>query len=170
MKEDIKYIIYSNKKGELSARGVDDFKESDVYLQGKCLVENAFRTFRLDRIIEVLDGPSRMSERLRFHKENETVVNELKLKPGTSGIKRNTEGKIEVCFTGFSRDEKEVLNKLSENKNLYIAKSVTVNLTILCCGENAGPKKKEDAIKQGCIILNKEEFLNFCETGEVPFE
>ena len=72
----------------------------------------------------------------------------------------------EICFTGFSPNEKNEITQIAENNNFHIAKSVTANLTFLCCGDNAGPSKMDKAEKQGTILLNKEEFykLSVCSS------
>jgi BRCT domain type II-containing protein len=74
----------------------------------------------------------------------------------------------EICFTGFSPSEKKEITQIAENHNFHIAKSVTTNLTFLCCGDNAGPSKMDKAEKQGAVILNKEEFYKLIQTGEIP--
>ena len=83
-------------------------------------------------------------------------------------LKPKKEPKVEICFTGFSVSEKKELTIFAEQNNFYIAKSITVNLNFLCCGKNAGPSKIKKADEQNVIILNKEEFYNLLETGEIP--
>lgn len=83
-------------------------------------------------------------------------------------LKPKSEPKIEICFTGFSPSEKNNLTKIAEENNLHIAKSITVNLNFLCCGDNAGPTKIKKAEEQNVILLNVEEFYNLIETGEIP--
>lgn len=78
------------------------------------------------------------------------------------------ESKVEVCFTGFSPSDKKELVEIAEDYDIHIAKSVTKSLMFLCCGNNAGPSKIAKAEKQGVKLINKDEFLNILETGEIP--
>lgn len=75
---------------------------------------------------------------------------------------------IEICFTGFSPNDKSELIRIAEENNFHVAHSVTSGLNFLCCGDNAGPAKLEKAIKQRVQILTREEYLNLINTGEMP--
>lgn len=74
---------------------------------------------------------------------------------------------FQVCFTGFGTSEKEMLIKSAEDVHLTVVTSVTKKLQMLIAGDNAGPSKLEAAKKQNVRILNKEQFLDFLETGEL---
>ena len=102
---------------------------------------------------------------------SESEINSLTERQGWDivySLKPKKEPKIEICFTGFSPTEKSALSKLAEENNFHIAKSITVNLNFLCCGENAGPSKMKKAEEQNVILLNADEFQNLIETGEIP--
>ncbi|HCE3233947.1 TPA: hypothetical protein NG565_001406 [Vibrio parahaemolyticus] len=75
---------------------------------------------------------------------------------------------MDVCFTGFAKDDKSELMSKAESKEMMVRQSVTRHLDILCYGYNAGPKKLEKALEQGVMILNRHQFENLLETGEVP--
>jgi len=117
-----------------------------------------------------------LSEKLTRILRSNTVLSELELNNLTErqgwdivyALKPKAERKVEICFTGFSPTEKDVLTKFAEKNNFHIAKSITVNLNFLCCGENAGPSKMKKAEEQNVILLNAEEFRNLIETGEIP--
>ncbi len=66
----------------------------------------------------------------------------------------------QICFTGFSPNEKKELQMLAKKYNLYVVKSVTRLLKYLCCGENAGPVKIMKAKDQGAIIIDKNGLQN----------
>ncbi|OWP85283.1 hypothetical protein BWK59_00660 [Flavobacterium davisii] len=83
-------------------------------------------------------------------------------------LKEKKDPKIEICFTGFNPNEKEILTELAKSKGFHIAKSITVNLNFLCCGSNAGESKMAKAIKQEVILLSENEFRTLIETGEIP--
>lgn len=66
----------------------------------------------------------------------------------------------EICFTGFDPDRKEELFEIAEMVGLKGVKSVTKKLAYLCCGENAGPSKKQKAEQQNSKILTEDDFIN----------
>ena len=117
-----------------------------------------------------------LSEKLTRILRSNTVLSELELNHLTERqgwdivyeLKPKIERKVEICFTGFSPTEKSLLTKFAEENNFHIAKSITVNLNFLCCGENAGPSKIKKAEEQNVILLNADEFRNLIETGEIP--
>ena len=74
----------------------------------------------------------------------------------------------EICFTGFTPEEKEGLWNIANEAGFQIVNSVTVHLSILCVGETPGPVKLDKAKKQNSLILNIEQFRNLLETGELP--
>ncbi len=74
----------------------------------------------------------------------------------------------QVCFTGFSTAEKTKLSTMAVESNLAVVSSVTKNLAFLCAGENAGPAKLEKAKGQGALVLNRMQFIQLLETGEIP--
>ncbi|WP_413485432.1 BRCT domain-containing protein [Shewanella baltica] len=72
---------------------------------------------------------------------------------------------IEICFTGFDTDERKKLWDLAESHGFLVRKEVTKKLHVLCTGKNAGPKKLEDAIKDGVIIITGDDFITYTKTG-----
>jgi DNA ligase (NAD+) len=85
---------------------------------------------------------------------------------GASSVKKLPE----VCFTGFSIDEKSGLESLAENAGLKVASGVTKKLFMLVAGVNAGPAKMQKAREQGVLVVDKGAFERFLDTGEVPSE
>jgi BRCT domain type II-containing protein len=75
---------------------------------------------------------------------------------------------FEICFTGFNTVERNELETLAASINFLVKKSVTKNLHILCIGDNAGPSKTDKAREFGALILNKSEFTQLIDTGELP--
>lgn len=100
-------------------------------------------------------------------------ISRLTEKEGWAWVYANDKQKIkgsplQVCFTGFGLTEREELEAMAEQAGLVVAKSVTKELGFLCVGENAGPSKVEKARNQKTVILTREEFEAFLETGEIP--
>jgi BRCT domain type II-containing protein len=49
-----------------------------------------------------------------------------------------------------------------------VVTGVNSSLSFLCAGDNPGPVKLAKAKYYGVSIMNRAEFLNFLETGEIP--
>lgn len=84
-----------------------------------------------------------------------------------SNAKPRKEKSTQVCFTGFSADEKSELVTLAEEARFEVVGSVTKNLAFLCAGDNAGPSKLEKAREQGVHVLSREQFEHLLETGDL---
>ena len=80
--------------------------------------------------------------------------------------KRNAK-RVEVCFTGFSDTEKAELISIAREANIQVRGSVTMNLDMLVCGNNAGPSKIKSAQGKGISRTNRIGFEKFIETGEI---
>jgi DNA ligase (NAD+) len=74
----------------------------------------------------------------------------------------------EVCFTGFSSDEREVLEALATEAHMRVVSTVTRNLMVLVGGRGAGPAKLDKARQQGVPVIDRDGFERFLETGELP--
>jgi NAD-dependent DNA ligase len=66
----------------------------------------------------------------------------------------------EICFTGFDLSRKADLQKIAEDCGFKCVTEVTKNLKFLCTGENAGPSKIKDAIRQGVQIMSEQDFIS----------
>jgi DNA ligase (NAD+) len=75
-----------------------------------------------------------------------------------------------ICFTGFSQTDKSELSSLATGARLRAVGAVNDSLSFLCVGDNAGPVKLAKAKKYGITIMNRAEYLNFLETGEIPIQ
>ncbi len=160
-------FIYKNLSNEVKEHTLGVAKVFTHHFSGQDLIANRYKVYRKDRVVEYLDNA-------------EEVLALYPIEPfkspsggGTTGINPHNPGNLlEVCFTGFRKADKERLTKLAQENRLYVARDVTVNLGILVCGYNAGPKKIERAVNsaQKVEIMNEEEFLHFVETGEVSGE
>ena len=157
-------FIYRSARGEITARAVTDISESDDYVQGFCLFRGELRTFRKDRILELISDPSTVQERLEFHIANNPPPIERSL----TGRTRPPSYLCDVCFTGFKQTDKKRLARWAEEAGFVVRKTVSQHLNFLCYGYNAGPAKMERARQQGVIIIDEEQFMYLLETGEVP--
>ncbi|MBI4642469.1 MAG: hypothetical protein HY790_05520 [Deltaproteobacteria bacterium] len=82
--------------------------------------------------------------------------------------KRNQKNLAEVCFSGFTVSEKEVLEQEAREAHLEVVKSVTKQLRYLVAGPNAGPTKLKKACEQEVVVLSLDQFRTMVETGDLP--
>jgi NAD-dependent DNA ligase len=71
------------------------------------------------------------------------------------------DNRLQICFTGFGQSHKQALEGIAEANGLRVVMSVTAKLAFLCCGENAGPAKKNKAFSQSVDYLTEDTFLEF---------
>lgn len=170
MKESFRFI-YRDARGNITVREVvAAIPVGDNYLQCFDAGENHMRTYRRDRVLELITDQSEecIEERLKWFRDNSPPP----LPKGTLGKrgKWNSESSPEVCLTGFKKDDKSRLTQLAESAGLYVAGRVTNNLKILVCGYNAGPVKKQRAQVVGAMVLSESQFIEYVETGEIAEE
>ena len=151
-------FIYQDARGNITAREITEISETEAYLQGYCHLANDLRTFRKDRVLEVLSSSDDIGSKVDYYISTSPPP---KAAPKSHHI-------LDVCFTGFKSEDKKRLKEMAENTGMIVRSSVTRNLNFLCCGYNAGPKKVEKARAQNVIALNEDQFVRLLETGEVP--
>ena len=71
---------------------------------------------------------------------------------------REAKRKPEVCFSGFNRKEREMLESIAIEKGFEPKGSVTSRLVYLIIGDSAGESKIAKAEKKGVQILRREDF------------
>lgn len=164
-----KNIVYVNAKNEVSVRKIKIAHEDDDTIEAFCISTGGYKTFKKDRILkEFKDSEINEIEKFAEEKQKEYVIRESH----STGkkLRHNSEGRIEVLFTGFSAVDKKELMDLAKENEFYIPSGVTKNLDFLVCGSNAGPSKLKQAKENGADILNKETYLHLIETGEIIIE
>lgn len=150
------YFVYINAKGEVKSYCLHEISESNDYIQA--IHHGVLKTFRQDRVIW------RGACESEAAKVAETSQHITLPKPP----KAPSHNLLEVCFTGFTKTKKAELTTASEAAKCLVRQSVTSNLDILCCGNNAGPKKVHAARRDGVLILTEQQFKYLLETGEIP--
>lgn len=157
-------FTYTNAHGETSEREVKVDYVDDTYIEGYCYSAQGTRTFRLDRI----DGMIWQNNECFF--VDEWLGKQGIRKKQSSLIKptKQKSHKLEICFTGFKRDEKLKLELLAEKNGFKVRTAVSKNLDFLVCGVNAGPSKIEQALERGIPYFSEDEFMAMLETGEIP--
>tara|TARA_B100001029_G_C14804303_1_gene308797 strand:- start:16 stop:501 length:486 start_codon:yes stop_codon:yes gene_type:complete len=156
-----KYVVYLNRFNE-----VKPYKIKIIFVIGdivdvKDLVENKNKTFKRSNIL---------SNHKNFNdaqKEAEKLQKNYKLIPRQKTDRSNPEKKLEVCFTGFSKKDKENLIEIAKINNFFVRTEVTKKLSLLVCGDNAGPSKLIKASKMNVPkVYGKDGFKEFLDTGE----
>ena len=157
-------FTYTNAQGETSEREVKVDYVDDTYIEGYCYSAQGTRTFRLDRI----DGMIWQNNECFF--VDEWLGKQGIRKKQSSLIKptKQKSHKLEICFTGFKRDEKLKLELLAEKNGFKVRTAVSKNLDFLVCGVNAGPSKIAQALERGIPYFSEDEFMAMLETGEIP--
>ncbi|NIC26552.1 BRCT domain-containing protein [Serratia plymuthica] len=181
--EDI-YFVYVNAKNKVGAYSLNSpfTGWGEYYLHGFCQTRGHYRTFKTERVLRYFDSIKEAEDYANTVTpddfSNFNFSDDGRLGTGGTSYKRyespgmfeplDFSGPLEVCFTGFKKEDKERLSKIARESGMVVRKDVTVNLHFLCGGYNAGPKKLEVAQKKGTIILHESEFISLIETGVLP--
>ena len=152
-------FIYTNKEGITAERNVKGISANETHLQAFDSKEKMVKTFILNSI---------QNSEITIQETGEiiTVKNLDKYLPlfEPSYPKNRHPDKLQICFTGFAKDRKASLEELAKNIDmLWVTKQAGENLKILVCGNNAGHKKIEQAIKNNATIWNEGNFLEWIE-------
>ncbi|MBK5416377.1 BRCT domain-containing protein [Pseudomonas sp. TH31] len=164
---------YRDAKGNLSERELTQWSENSLYLQGRSSSDSFPKTFRKDRIVEVLLGAELLL--------NDTAPPAPKLQPklaasalalqaasSTPNPKSPLGGINQILFTGFAAAHRAELEQKALDFGLKVMSTPGKTLTFLCYGDNAGPTKVAKALEAGAFIIDSEQFLSLVTTGELP--
>ena len=153
----ILHFIYKSANGDESEYVLKKWKEAGHYIT--TVLPEGYRTLRKDRVIQYLSGEAalvdpRPSSELFTRKKHISTEGQI--------------SKDEICFTGFTMEQRAELSLLAEKAGMIERKSVTQNLKYLCVGKTAGPNKVAKARLGGILLLLEGDFLTLLETGELP--
>ena len=156
-----KYVVYLNRFNEVKPYKIEIIFEIGDNADVKDLVENKNKTFKRSNILSVHKSFDDAKA------EATKVQKKYKILPRLKTERSNTENKLEVCFTGFSKNTKEILKSIAKKNNLFVRTEVTKKLDLLVCGENAGPSKLKQAGKMGIPrVYGEAGFDDYLITGE----
>ncbi|MGP2739014.1 hypothetical protein ACTVL4_13415 [Serratia nevei] len=161
------FFLYSNVDGKKSTHAVVNLVDKDDYIQGYSVTSRGYRTFRKDRVMKMFSDQVEL-DHFTLNEMPVETTDSLPLKVPRSRLSSNNG--LEICFTGFNKDEKDELTNIAQSRNLAVRAGVTAKLSFLCCGPNAGWRKIESANAKGALILSASQFRDFIETGEIPYE
>ncbi|MDQ7735780.1 hypothetical protein QT231_24065 [Halomonas sp. SpR1] len=152
-------FVYRDADGNESTRELTNFKMSAGKVRGICLDRNAIRTFRLERIVEFLEG------------EEQLYATKAKPRSRPEMPDAVRSGNPEITFSGFDAKTRASLEKTAQAHGFVVRKSVTKNLDYFVAGQRrSGAKLVEAEEKPGCSVIDKEGFLWLVATGEVATE
>lgn len=146
-----------------------DNNDEPIHIQGWCAINGSPRTLRYDQVLEFHESHEEAKAYFEYAKIRLTQEGcPFDTKRSSGASRYSSPDTMDICFTGFSKADKEQLITLARDNSMQVRGEVTKHLDILCYGYNAGPKKLEKALAQGVMILNRHQFENLLETGEVP--
>lgn len=149
---------YCNAKGVTSTHELERFNDDGWLVSGYCRRVRAPRTFRRDRIDFIYEGRDHLREAL---------TEAPRYEPPPRGELTPSDA-AEVLFTGFAKARRFELEALAREGGVLVRKSVTVDLSFVCAGPNAGPSKVRQSQAQGVAVLDESDFLNMLATGAIP--
>jgi NAD-dependent DNA ligase len=162
--EDVSFLVYKNRFNEIKPYQVEIIFDEKDKIAVRDIDENKMKTFTVENIL---------SECGSFEEAIEVAANKQELfaiipRNKTGRTIANRKGLLEVCFTGFPKNEKAKLIKIAEDNDMFVRTRVTQKLDLLVCGEKSGWKKLEEAKNLGVAkVYGYEGFENFIDTGEI---
>ena len=110
-----KYVVYLNRFNEVKPYKIEIIFEIGEDADVRDLIENKNKTFKRSNILSIHKNFE------DAEKEAIEVQKSYKIKPRFKTNKRfaNPEDKLEVCFTGFSKKDKEELISIAK-KIIYL--------------------------------------------------
>lgn len=165
---------YRDARGDVSQRELIQWSENSAYIQGRSAGDSFPKTFRKDRIVEILFG----AEMLLNDAAPLAPAIHPKVRPSdfaaSEAVSRRPQPKTppgginQILFTGFAAAHRAELEQKALDSGLKVMSTPGKKLTFLCYGENAGPTKVAKAQEAGSFIIDAEQFLSMITTGEMP--
>lgn len=161
---------YRDAKGDVSHRELFQWSENSSHIQGRSLGDTFPKTFRKDRIVEILQGADLLLDDAAppAPKPSPSAYAATAASSSRPAPKAAPSGKNQILFTGFVASERADLEQKAEDFGMKVMKTPGKALTFLCYGDNAGPAKVTKAQEAGAFIIDSEQFLTLIQTGELP--
>lgn len=164
VKKSGQYLVYKNRFNEVKPYEVEVLHSHEQTLEVFDVIANKTKTFVNDNVLGEYRSFAEAERHAKLKQKNYEIITPVKVGANIG----NHSYKPEVCFTGFKKAEKAELILLAESKGLFVRSDVSSKLSVLICGDNAGPSKIKRAEKAGAnIIRGKSAYLSFLETGEL---
>lgn len=150
-------FVYRDWANKETLRRLSNVREDDLYVYGYCEYSKGMRTFRRDRIVNLIDEEN-LAEYAHVPLPNVGIPQKISEKDQC----------LEICFTGFKSQDRKMLEELASSKSILVRKSVTKNLDLLCIGDNAGPLKMQMAEHQGVCVITPDQLYDLVNDGVLP--
>lgn len=150
-------FIYRSAAGNESERTLTHWIENSRYIQGRTADDTLPKTYRKDRIVQILQGQELLQDDLPPF-----------VPAPTAAAKAATDQRAQILFTGFPKAQRAELEALADSHGLRVMKTASKALAFLCCGPNAGPTKVIKAHEAGAFLVSAEELHALLATGELP--
>lgn len=158
------FFHYINMRGEISSQSVVHVVQKGDFFQGYSVSKRGYRTFKKERVLKMF--------RSELELNNSELPEQLPVGieiNATPSVKLNTD-RIEICFTGFNKADKDRLELIAKANNLQVTSGITEKLFFLCVGKNKGWRKLEKAREKNTLIITEDQFIHFVDTGEIPID
>ncbi|EWH03720.1 hypothetical protein [Halomonas sp. BC04] len=149
---------YQDAKGNVTTRELVNWKDDGWLLKGFSAFNDAFRTFRGDRVIQFHSGGDHLKPRPMRQRLVERAI------AATKALNDN----LEILFPGFAKDRRAQLEAAATEAKIQVRKTVTQAYFFIFADPNAGPTKLRKAQGQGVSVLDESDFLWLLQTGEMP--
>ena len=162
MSQVTRFLAYRNRLGEIKSYSVLVHAESETEFVVWDIFEEKFKTFLKARVHGEFQGLA------DAQLAAESLQPEYEVhQPQSRDAAINHSGGLEVCFTGFSAEEKANLKSLASEAGMFVRTSISAKLGLLVIGKKAGWRKVEQAVKRNIPrVSGQEGFLHFIATGE----
>ena len=158
-----KFVVYINRFNEVKPYKINIIFEVGDNADVRDLIENKNKTFKkLNILSKHKNFEDAVKEALKIQKLHKII-------PRNKTDKKfaNPDRKLEVCFTGFSKKDKENLIELAKKNDLFVRTQITKKLGLLVCGDNAGPSKIKKASEMNIPkVFGEVGFNDYLVSGE----
>jgi hypothetical protein len=168
------HFVYIDSKNKVTEQKSTLLSHKDHKFFAKCLTHGHLKCFLYESVLfDLTNYKDNLSALLLHYQGFYTEYVPVRRGPRDPST-LNIASKPEIQFTGFYSvlkmnqiKTKQELMDIAESKGFFIKKSkkIGLNVSILVCGHNAGPKKMIEASSRGSILLNEKQFLHMIENG-----
>lgn len=153
---DVVRFDYEDASGVPSRRRVSVIRADKTYLEGRCHLRGAMRTFRLDRVVGDIISEESGEIANPYHWAGTLTGSDSTRPPAPTFEDDGVSGK-EVLITGLPAAERARLETLAWDAGMVVRKSLTQYLDYLVAGSRASPAKLAQAHERGVEILTPEQ-------------
>jgi NAD-dependent DNA ligase len=160
---DVRFLVYRNRFNEVSGLAVEVIAESEEYLDCFDQQNEKFKTLKCVSIISSETSLEKAIENAKVRQSDFEILPRNK----TGKTYSNPDGKLQVCFTGFPRAEKQEMVDLAQANQMIVRTDVSSKIDLLVCGPNAGWSKLKKASSLNIArAFGSSGFQKFIDTGE----